>query len=128
MMMPIYSTLTALGAEDNYSWVLDTDGVDAGEEYLIVNSTAANSTALMRNGNNVAAQAVVVKDGNTIDKFDGDENCSFVFSNGTSGTSATGNTIKIGDRYLNISTGSISYNTSSQNVNVRRYTDGYYRI
>ena len=128
MLMPALGSMMALGAEERYSWVLDTDGIEAGEEYLIVSGTAANSTALKRDGNNIAAQAVVVKDGNTIDKFDGDENCSFVFSNGTSGTSATSNTIKIGDRYLNISTGSISYNTSSQNVNVRRYTAGYYRI
>lgn len=128
MMMPIYSTLTALGAGDNYSWVLDTDGVDAGEEYLIVNGTAANSTALMRSGNIVAAQAVAVKDGNTIDMFDGDENCSFVFSKNTSGTSATTMTVARGDRYLNISSGSISYNTSSQNVSVRRNNNGYYQI
>jgi hypothetical protein len=81
-----------------YAWVLDTDGVEAGEEYLIVNDTAANSTALKRNGEIVAAQAVVVKDGNTIDSFDGDTDCSFVFSEDTNGTSATTMTVARGDR------------------------------
>ena len=130
------ASIPTVGAEEAvkplaelYAWVLDTDGVDAGEEYLIVSGTAANSTALMRDEyNNVASQAVVVRDGNTIDSFDGDSACAFVFSKGTSGTSATTNTIKNGSRYLRISTGSIAYNTSSQNISVRRYSSGYYRI
>ena len=130
MMMPIYSTVTALGEKGKYyGWVLDTDGIEAGEEYLIVSGTAANSTALMRNGNNVAAQAVVVKDGNTIDMFDGDANCSFVFSKDASSTSGTKDiTIKNGDRYLYISGSSITFNTSSQNFNVRYFSNGYYRM
>ena len=111
-----------------YAWVLDTDGIDADEEYLIVSGTDANSTALKRDGNNVAAQAVVVKDGNTIDSFDGDTNCSFVFSKDTNSTYATTMTVARGDRYLNISTGSISYATGSQNVSVRRNRNGYYQI
>lgn len=128
MLMPAYGSLMALGAEERYSWVLDTDGIEAGEEYLIVSGTAANSTAMKRDGNNMAAQAVVVRDSNTIEKFDGDENCAFVFSKGTSGTSATTNTIKNGDRYMRISTGSVGYNTSAQDISVRRYSGGYYRI
>ena len=87
MLTPLYSVLLAQGASENYSWVLDTDGIDAGEEYLIVNDTAANSTALVRdNYNNIAAQAVVVRDGHTIEMFEGDENCSFVFSSGNNTT------------------------------------------
>ena len=113
-----------------YSWVLDTDGIDAGEEYLIVNSTSANSVALKKDptNNNVTTQAVVVREGNTIDSFDGDEDCAFVFSQGTSGTSATTNTVKSGDHYLRISTGSISFSSSSQNVSVKRNRNGYYQI
>ena len=113
-----------------YSWVLDTDGIDAGEEYLIVNSTSANSVALKKDptNNNVTTQAVVVRDGNTIDSFDGDEDCAFVFSQGTSGTFATTNTVKSGDHYLRISTGSISFSSSSQNVSVKRNRNGYYQI
>ena len=129
MLTPLYSVLLAQGASENYSWVLDTDGIDAGEEYLIVNDTAANSTALVRdNYNNIAAQAVVVRDGNTIEKFDGDENAAFVFSAGTTGTTATSNTVKNDDLYLHIGTGSLSYDTSSQTISVRRYTAGYYRM
>ncbi len=132
--IPVCLPQVSVGAAEEsrvatYAWVLDTDGVEAGEEYLIVSGTAANSAALKRdNNNNIAAQAVVVRDGNTIESFEGDDACAFVFSAGTSGTGATTNTIKNGDRYLSISTGSVSYNTSSQNINVRRYSSGYYRI
>ena len=126
-------SLMALGAEDRYSWVLDTDGIEAGEEYLIVNGTAANSTALMRSGNNIAAQAVVVKDGNTIDSFDGDTDCSFVFSDGNNTTNNVTASIQRGDRYLRITANlwgndTLSFNTSSQNMTVDYQSNGAYRL
>lgn len=133
MLMPALGSLMALGAEDRYSWVLDTDGIEAGEEYLIVSGTAANSTALMRNGDNITARAVVVRDGHTIEKFDGDVDCSFEFSAGNNTTGNVSASVQRGDRYLYIDanfwgSSNLIFSTSSQNITVDYQSNGAYRL
>ncbi len=114
--MPLFA------AGDSHQFVLDTDGIDAGEEYLIANNSAGRVNVLTNNGNKIANTTAVATDG-VIPLFDNDAACTFVFSDDSQGT------VKSGNRYLNVASGSLSWSTSSQSLQFSQQGDnGAYRV
>lgn len=91
----------------NYEYVLDTDGVDSGEEYLIVAADSAN--ALTNNNGKIASTVVTVSE-NKVTNANGASLWTFTSSN-------NGYTVKNGNYYLRLKSGSNSYNINLSSRN-----------
>ena len=102
-------------------YTLDTNGVTANKNYLIVN-TGSNGTgyALTNNNNNPGRTQITISNG-TITVED-DDNIAWVFSGSTSGT--VGND----GRYVYPNDGSLSLNTNGTNLTISNQNNGVYRI
>ena len=86
----------------NYEYVLDTDGVDSGEEYLIVAADSAN--ALTNNNGKIASTVVTVSE-NKVTNANGASLWTFTSSN-------NGYTVKNEDYYLRLRNNSWDLNNS----------------
>lgn len=86
----------------NYEYVLDTDGVDSGEEYLIVAADSAN--ALTNNDGKIASTVVTVSE-NKVTNANGASLWTFTSSN-------NGYTVKNEDYYLRLRNNSWDLNNS----------------
>lgn len=76
-------------ATSSHQYMLDTDGIDAGAQYLIVSGTVSSSQALRMDGTTPwqgATQPVTVQYGTTISAFEGEDSCLWTFSAADSGT------------------------------------------
>ncbi|WP_195244270.1 VWA domain-containing protein [Clostridium celatum] len=91
----------------NYEYVLDTDGVDSGEEYLIVAADSAN--ALTNNNGKIASTVVTVSE-NKVTNANGASLWTFTSSN-------NGYTVKNGNYYLRLKSGWNSYNINLSSRN-----------
>ena len=99
MIVSLMPPVLRVSAVPQYQYVLDTDGIDAGAQYLIVSGTGARAEALMLNSATTwqsSAMAVSVTDGNTIASFANENACLWTFSSGTNGT------VSSNGYYLNI--------------------------
>ena len=86
---------------------MDTDGIDAGADYLIVSAKADGAAYALKNGNDIAAGQSVTISGQTIAEFDNDASCIWTFGGTDNGT------VKNGTEYLHIRNGVISNETES---------------
>lgn len=109
-------------------YTLDTDGVTANKNYLIVNTNSGTGYALTNN-NGSSGRTPVTISGNTITVGD-DASIAWQFSKNISGTNATTSTIENDDKYIYINDDSISLtdDKSNSNMTVKRNTNGTYRI
>ena len=119
-------TITApSGSTTTYEYTLDTDGINANGNYLIVNtSTAGNGHALTNNGVNSAGDTVVsieTKDGKKIIKVTDNSKINWIFSNSTQGT------VSNSTRYVYLSS-SDTLSTSSRTLYFNNQQNGAYRI
>lgn len=110
------------GSSSEYKYILDTDGVDVGEKYLIVASNS--SYALMKNGNYTDEQSI------TISGTEATIDSNYVDSSLWQFSGATSGTIKNGSSYLRHNNNSLSVSTSSSNTswNIANNGDGTYYI
>ncbi|MCE9656395.1 VWA domain-containing protein [Clostridium celatum] len=90
-----------------YEYVLDTDGVDSGAEYLIVAADSAN--ALTNNDGKIASTVVTVSE-NKVTNANGASLWTFTSSN-------NGYTVKNGNYYLRLKSGWNSYNINLSSRN-----------
>ena len=90
-----------------YEYVLDTDGVDSGAEYLIVAADSAN--ALTNNNGKIASTVVTVSE-NKVTNANGASLWTFTSSN-------NGYTVKNGNYYLRLKSGWNSYNINLSSRN-----------
>ena len=88
-----------------YEYVLDTDGVDSGAEYLIVAADSAN--ALTNNDGKIASTVVTVSE-NKVTNANGASLWTFTSSDNSY-------TVKNGDYYLRLKSGWNSYNINLYN-------------
>lgn len=101
-------------------YTLDTNGVTADKNYLIVNTNNGDGYALTNN-NGTAERTPVTISNNTITVED-DTNIAWQFSGSTSGS--VGNN----DRYVYPNNGSLSLNTSGTDLTISNQNNGAYRI
>ncbi len=101
-------------------YTLDTDGVNAGEKYLIVN-TNRNTGYALTNNNNASGRTAVTISNNTITVED-DSRIAWTFSGSTSGN------VSNNGRYINPSRNSLSLSTSSTNLTISNQRNGAYRV
>ena len=127
--LPPVQPVSAAQVEHRYE--LDTDGIEQGATYLIVNAnTAGDAHALQFHYNSssdrgLRDQAVTIKqeDGVTfIESFDNDENCQFQFSSATAGQ------ITHGSYYLDLEASKYDTSSPSRTLTFARQDDGGYRI
>jgi len=88
-LVPPVQRTKAATVDADYYYELDTDGIDAGAQYLIVSGTGASEKALYMNPNawwNASDTTVSVVDGSIILPFSGESNCQWTFSNSHNGT------------------------------------------
>ena len=70
--------LTASAAENGYQFVLDTDGIDAGAEYIIASASSGAAMALKMDATRpweASSQSIAIKSGqgvNSIEAFEND--------------------------------------------------------
>lgn len=111
-------------AATEVAYVLDTDGIDVGAQYLIVSGTGATADALMLNTAatwRTSVTSVSVADGNTIASFSNENNCLWTFSSSTNGT------VSCNGYYLNIDQYS-RYQTNAATMQFANLDDGRYGI
>ena len=122
--VPAYAEGKVTGSSaTEVEYVLDTDGVDANEKYLIV---AANSAvALRRNGNrNIATQSVEISDDKAT--IESNESTSlWTFSSATSGTIENGNYYLRHSNSLGVGTNN---NNNNNSWTIKSNSNGTYRI
>jgi len=101
------------------TYTLDTNGVTANKNYLIVNGSGIRYA--LTNNNGTAGRTQVTVSGNTITVED-DANIAWVFSGSNSGT--VGNN----GRYVYPNDGSLNLNTDDTNMTISSQGNGAYRI
>ena len=115
-----------LQGKTGYKYVLDTNGVTAGNQYLIVSAGSGTGYALTNNGaNNAGSTQVTITDGEIA--VDDDSTIAWTFSGSSSGTiSNTGN----GTRYVYIPNNSAQVRTSttSRATRITSVGSGAYRL
>ena len=99
--------LFAADSSDDYYFELDTDGIDAGAEYLIVSAKADGTAKVLQKGNDIAAGQTVTISGQMIENFDNDEASIWTFGGSDNGT------VINGLEYLHIRNGVTSNETES---------------
>lgn len=106
----------------SYVYTLDTNGIDAGEKYLIVN-TGSNGTgyALTNNGTNSGTRTQVTISGSQITVAD-DTTIAWIFSGASSGT------VKNGSYYVSLSSSSSTLSTSSRTLTFTNRNNGAYYV
>lgn len=102
-------------------YTLDTDGIDAEEKYLIVNTSSNGTGHALTNNDRTSAGDTTVTITNQQIIVDDDTNINWVFSASGSGT------VKNRNRYVYLSSNSI-LNTSSRNLTLNNRGNGAYRI
>lgn len=93
-MLPVGQLTYAAGSNDEYEYVLDTDGIDVGAEYLIVSETENDGTANVLRFNmediwKIYARNVEIidrKGEKVIEYFQEEESCLWMFSSNNNGT------------------------------------------
>ena len=113
--------LFAADSSDDYYFELDTDGIDAGAEYLIVSAKADGSAQALRNWYNTVAAERVTISGQTIAKFTNAESCTWTFGGTDNGT------VKNGSRYLQIRSG-VSLSTTESILSFAHFGAGTYGV
>lgn len=130
--MPAADTAMNTGTgylEGSKVYTLDTNGVTANKDYLIVNSSSSGTRYALTNNNGSAGRTEVTVSNNTITYKGDTNNIDWQFSGSTSGTSATSSTVGNNGRYVYPNNGSLSLNNNSTNLNVKRQNNsGAYRI
>ncbi|MBR5233771.1 MAG: InlB B-repeat-containing protein [Clostridia bacterium] len=119
--------LSASAAENGYQFVLDTDGIDAGTEYIIASASSGAAMALKMDATRpweASSQSITIKSGqgaNSIDAFENDSYVTWTFSGSSKGTVSTHN------YYLNISQYT-RYETNPATLNFTNLGEGRYGI
>lgn len=117
-------TVMAATTDDGYRFVLDTDGIDQGEEYIIASASAGNGSVLKFDPLTPwqeASQSVVIEN-NTIAAFERDAYVTWTFSGSASGTVSAHN------YYLCIMSGEVHFDIDSRTLNFASLGDGKYSI
>lgn len=102
------------------TYTLDTDGIDAGEKYLIVNTNSGTGYVLTNNNGSIGATSVTIS--NSQITVDDDTAINWVFSSSGSGT------VMNQSRYLDLNYDSVSLSASSQSLNFSNRNNGAYQI
>lgn len=123
IIAPVEGT-PATEASTTYKYVLDTDGVNAGGNYLILNTSSdGTGYALTNNDGTAGPTEVTISNGEIV--VDNDANINWVFSNATSGT--VSNTLNNRNYYLSPNNGSLSLDTNST-MTISNQNNGAYKI
>lgn len=102
-------------------YTLDTDGVDKGEKYLIVNTNTNTRYALTNNSGSVGKTSVSINNNQII--VDDDTNIAWTFSESASGT------IKNGNYYIYSLEDKLSLSTSEKTLTINNNNNsGKYQI
>lgn len=115
---PVYSGTGKLVGGKVYT--LDTNGVTANKNYLIVNTGSNSGYALTNNNGTVERTAVTIIDSKIT--VEDDTNIAWQFSGAESGT--VGNN----GRYVYPNNNSLSLNENGTNLTISRQNNGVYRI
>ena len=105
----------------SYVYTLDTDGINAGEKYLIVSASSSSGYALTNNNTNSGTRTQVTISNRQITVTD-DTNIAWVFSGTTSGT------VKNGNRYIYMGSSSSLLSTSSRTLTFSNRNNGAYYV
>ena len=129
MMLCIIASMIPMipraAASSGATYVLDTDGIDYGEEYLIVANVTAGTYAL--SGVTPGGTTKVTVDGDTVSPFEGDTDYTWVFEDRGGGKVA----IEHNGSYINIPTSSgalPSYQSSPADLLLANKSAGGYGI
>ena len=123
MVSPVQLVQAAAG-DASYQYVLDTDGIDVGAQYLIVSGTGSSEAALRMDPSTpwkTSLSNVTVQGGNTISAFTNDYNCQWTFSSASNGT------VYSNGYYLNIDQYA-RYQTDRATLQCANLGNGSYRI
>lgn len=101
-------------------YTLDTNGVTANKDYLIVSGNSGYVSALTNNNGTAGGTTVSVS--NSTITVEDDSKIAWQFSGSTSGT------VENNGRYLYPNNGSLSLNTSSTDMTITLRNNSYYRI
>ncbi len=117
----------AKAADVVHRYELDTDGIDVGATYLIVNSSSvATCNALKFSTSGFQNQQIVVQSDENgtkyIDGFTGEENCQFQFSASGSGR------ISHDNYYMDLDQSRFTTSSPSQTLTFTNLGNGQYRI
>ena len=105
-----------------YKYVLDTDGVNTGTKYLIVNtSNNGNAYVLTNDNGSVSRTQVSISDGEII--VEDETNINWIFSGSDSGTIVNQGGYLYLDRYTDL-----SLTNSGTNATISNQQNGAYRI
>ena len=116
----VYSATGTLVGEEVYT--LDTNGVTADKNYLIVNiGSTGNGYALTNNNGTAGSTLVTVSNDSTI-TIENNENIAWKFSGTSSGTVGNNN------RYICPNNGSLSLNENGTNLTISSQSRGAYKI
>lgn len=115
------ASVTGTGTlEGGKVYKLDTDGVDANSEYLIVNTNSGNGYALTNSNGSVDKTEVTINDGQII--VNDDTNIAWTFNKSDSAT------IKNNNKYVYLNNRSLSLSTSYTNMTIKDQKNGAYKI
>lgn len=123
-LLPVIPNLFAAESDASYQYVLDTDGIDVGAQYLIVSGTGTSAAALKMDSSTTwqgSQSAVTVRDGEVIDAFDGDYLCEWTFSSSTNGTVYSNGLYLTIEQYVH-------YQTNAATLQFASFSDGRYGI
>ncbi len=107
------------------TYTLDTNGVTANKNYLIVNTNSGTGYALTNNGSNTPGSTAVTISGSGTNKtitVDDDTDIAWVFEDNESGT------ISNNGRFVYPNYGSLSLNTNGSDLTIDSQGNGAYRI
>ena len=111
--------LFAAGTAEEHYFELDTDGIDAGADYLIVSAKIDGTAYALQNGN-ISGKKVTISN-QKIDKFDGDDSCIWTFEG------AENSTVANGSDYLHIQN-EVSFDSNISILSFANFTAGTYGI
>ena len=122
MLISVLPAQQLFAAADEYHYFeLDTDGVDAGADYLIVSGKNDGEAKALRSGTTLVSGEPVTISGHTINSFANDAACIWTFGGAESGT------IKNGSEYLHIRNG-VEFNGSETILNYAHFGAGTYGL
>ena len=110
--------LFAAGSTEEHSFELDTDGIDAGADYLIVSAKADGTAYALQKGTTLGKEVTISNQ--TISSF-GDASCIWTFEGAANGT------VTNGSDYLDIQDG-ISFSPEKSILNFADFSAGVYGI
>lgn len=124
MIISMLPPVQPVSAAAEYQYILDTDGIDVGSQYLIVSGTGTQADALMMNPSATwrsSVAAVSVSGGNAIGSFSNENACLWTFSSSTNGT------VSCNGYYLNVDQ-YVHYQTSPATMQFAHLGGGAYGI